>query len=146
MLELQLRQLCGKRRHRGTWCPCLERGGERNGVAFSPHPWFLVRAVAFSIGQDPQPLVQQVLGPAGTQGDLLTALPSLAALVPLAYSPEVCCGAISPWLPVSLPCIAPCLTASGSCLRPLGPPPCESGRWLERELAEEQLRVGGYYS
>lgn len=121
-------------------------GRGRNGVAFSPHPWFLVRALAFSIGQDPQPPVQQVLGPAGTWGHLFTALPSLAALVPLASSPEVCSGATSPWLPVSLPRIAPCLTASGSCLRPLGPPSCESGRWLERELAAEQLRVGGYYS
>lgn len=82
MLELQLCQLCGKRRHGGTWCPCLERGGERNGMPFSPHPWFLVRALAFSIGQDPQPLVQQVLGPAGTQGHLLTALPLLGCSSP----------------------------------------------------------------
>lgn len=88
------------------------------------------------IGQDPQPPVRQVLGPASTQGHLLTDLPSLAALVPLASSPDVCSGAISPWLPVSLPCVSPCLTALGSCLRPPGSPPYESGRWLRRELAE----------
>lgn len=135
MLELQLHQLGGKRRHRDSKSMSLERGGERNGVAFSPHPWFLVCGILL-IGQDPQPPVRQVLGPAGTQGHWLTDLPSLAALVPLASSPDVCSGAISPWLPVSLPCVSPCLTALGSCLRPPGSPPYESGRWLRRELAE----------
>lgn len=77
-------------------------------------------------GRDPQPPVRGV-GPAGTRGHLLTDLPSRAALVPPASSPEVCPGAISPGC-LSLPCVSPCLTALGSCLRPVGPPSCESGR------------------